>query len=80
MPFDIDRLGELIVADKRANPSNYAMLSPSPRGATIAGGEIVLSGEEDAYGHRKLGGIGELTAALLKERTGEDMIVQDRAT
>jgi 6-phosphofructokinase 1 len=36
----------------------------------------VLSGEEDAYGHRKLGGIGELTAALLKEHTGEDMIVQ----
>ena len=38
---------------------------------------MVLSGEEDAYGHRKLGGIGELTAALLKERTGQDMIVQE---
>ena len=37
---------------------------------------MVLSGEEDAYGHRKLGGIGELTAALIKERTGEEMIVQ----
>ena len=36
---------------------------------------MVLSGEEDAYGHRKLGGIGELTAALIKERTGEEMIV-----
>ena len=31
-------------------------------GATLAGGEMVLSGEADAYGHRKLGGIGELTA------------------
>ena len=45
-------------------------------GATLAGGEMVLSGEADAYGHRKLGGIGELTATLLKERTGEDIIYQ----
>ena len=76
VPFDIDRLGELLVRDKRANPSNYAMVTLS-EGATLAGGEMVLSGEEDAYGHRKLGGIGELTAALLRERTGEEMIVQE---
>jgi 6-phosphofructokinase 1 len=76
VPFDVDRLGDLLVADKRANPSNYAMVTVS-EGATLAGGDMVLSGEEDAYGHRKLGGIGELTAALLKERTGEDMIVQE---
>jgi 6-phosphofructokinase 1 len=75
VPFDVDRLGELLVRDKRENPSNYSMLTVS-EGATFAGGDMVLSGEEDAYGHRKLGGIGELTAALLKERTGEDMIVQ----
>jgi ATP-dependent phosphofructokinase / diphosphate-dependent phosphofructokinase len=37
---------------------------------------MVLTGEEDAYGHRKLGGIGQLTAELLKERTGEGMIYQ----
>jgi 6-phosphofructokinase 1 len=73
--FDIDRLAELVLHDKRANPSNYAMVTVS-EGARIAGGDMVLSGEEDAYGHRKLGGIGDLTAALLKERTGEDMIVQ----
>jgi 6-phosphofructokinase 1 len=75
VPFDVDRLGALLLADKRSNPSNYAMVTVS-EGATLAGGDMVLSGEEDAYGHRKLGGIGELTAALLKERTGEDMIVQ----
>ena len=62
VPFDIDRLGELLVDDKRANPSNYAMVTIS-EGATLAGGDMVLSGEEDAYGHRKLGGIGELTAS-----------------
>jgi 6-phosphofructokinase 1 len=75
VPFDVDRLGELLLADKRENPSNYSMVTVS-EGATVAGGDLVLSGEEDAYGHRKLGGIGELTAALLKERTGENMIVQ----
>jgi ATP-dependent phosphofructokinase / diphosphate-dependent phosphofructokinase len=75
VPFDVERLGRLLLEDKRANPSNYAMVTVS-EGATLAGGDMVLSGEEDAYGHRKLGGIGELTAALLKETTGEDMIVQ----
>ena len=45
-------------------------------GATLAGGEMVLSGEEDAYGHRKLGGIGELTSELIKEHTGQDIIYQ----
>jgi 6-phosphofructokinase 1 len=75
VPFDVERLGALLVADKRANPSNYSMLTVS-EGATVAGGDMVLTGEEDAYGHRKLGGIGELTAELLKEQTGEQMIVQ----
>jgi ATP-dependent phosphofructokinase / diphosphate-dependent phosphofructokinase len=75
VPFDIDRLGHLLVADKRANPSRYAMVTVS-EGATLAGGEMVLSGTADAYGHRKLGGIGELTGALLRERVGEDIVYQ----
>jgi 6-phosphofructokinase 1 len=76
VPCDVDKLSALLLADKRENPSNYAMVTVS-EGATIAGGDLVLSGEEDAYGHRKLGGIGEQLAQLLKERTGEDMIVQE---
>jgi 6-phosphofructokinase 1 len=75
VPFDVDRLGEQLLLDKAANPSNYAMMTIS-EGATLAGGEMVLGGDEDAYGHRKLGGIGQLTSALLKERTGSDMIYQ----
>jgi len=78
VPFDIDRLAELIMSDKRANPSNYAMVTVS-EGATILGGELHLSGEEDDYGHRKLGGIGNLTSELLKERTGEGTILQEVA-
>ncbi len=75
VPFDIDRLAELLTADKRANPSNYAMVTIS-EGAVLKGGDMMLSGEEDAYGHRKLGGIGQLTGELIKERTGEGIIYQ----
>jgi len=78
VPFDVDRLAELLLRDKRSNPSRYAMLTVS-EGATDAGGELVLSGEPDAYGHRKLGGIGQLLGEALKERTGEDIIYQQLA-
>ncbi len=75
VPFDIDALAEMLLADKAANPSNYAMLTIS-EGARMTEGEVIMSGEEDAYGHRKLGGIGALTGALLKERTGQGIIYQ----
>ncbi len=75
VPFDIDALAEMLLADKAANPSNYAMMTIS-EGARMTEGEMILSGEADAYGHRKLGGIGALTGALLKERTGQGIIYQ----
>ena len=43
VPFDVDRLGELLMRDKAANPSNYAMMTIS-EGATLAGGEMVQGG------------------------------------
>jgi ATP-dependent phosphofructokinase / diphosphate-dependent phosphofructokinase len=78
VPFDPDRLAGLLVADKDANPSRYAMVTVS-EGATAATGELVVSGEADAYGHRKLGGVGLLLGELLKERTGGDIIYQQLA-
>jgi 6-phosphofructokinase 1 len=78
VPCQIDRLAELLVADKRANPSNYAMVTVS-EGATIEGGDLHASGEEDAYGHRKLGGVGAELGELLSERTGEGIIYQQVA-
>ena len=75
VPFDIDRICELLVTDKARNPSNYAMVTIS-EGATLAGGQMMLSGEADAYGHRKLGGIGQLTGELITERTGEGIVYQ----
>lgn len=78
VPFDPERLAKLVMQDKRANPSNYAMVTIS-EGAQMIGGEIVESGEADAYGHRKLGGIGLLVGEKLKKLTGEDIIYQQIA-
>ncbi len=75
VPVDIDRIAGFLVADRRANPSNYAMVTIS-EGAVIEGGEMSLRGEEDAYGHRKLGGIGEQLGSMLKTVTGINIINQ----
>jgi 6-phosphofructokinase 1 len=78
VPFDVERLARLLVDDKRRNPSRYSMVTIS-EGATIAGGEMVLSGEADAYGHRKLGGIGAITGDLITQITGEGIVLQQVA-
>ena len=75
VPFDPDRLAELLMRDKRDNPSTSAMMTIS-EGASVQGGAVVEGGPEDAYGHRKLGGIGTTTTELLRERTGQGMIHQ----
>jgi 6-phosphofructokinase len=75
VPFDIERLAGLMMKDKAANPSRYAMMTIS-EGATMVGGEMVMGEHEDAYGHRKLGGIGQITGQALKQITGEGIIYQ----
>ncbi len=75
VPVDIKRLSDLLMEDRAANPSNYAMLTIS-EGAVIEGGDLVLSGEEDAFGHRKLGGIGVICGEMIKELTGVNVINQ----
>jgi ATP-dependent phosphofructokinase / diphosphate-dependent phosphofructokinase len=78
VPFDPQRLAELLLKDKATNPSNYAMLTVS-EGARLVEGEIVQSGVADAYGHQKLGGIGSVVGELLKEITQENIIYQQVA-
>jgi ATP-dependent phosphofructokinase / diphosphate-dependent phosphofructokinase len=78
VPFDPERLAELVYQDKKTNPSNYAMVTIS-EGAHMVGGKVVEYGETDAYGHRKLGGIGEITAEAMKTLTGENIITQKLA-
>ncbi len=65
--FDIDQLTRLLVEDRNHNPSKYSVVLVS-EGAMFKGGEMIFSGsEKDAYGHAKLGGIGDLVSEKLKE-------------
>jgi 6-phosphofructokinase len=75
VPFSAQKLGELLMQDKAANPSHYAMLVMS-EGAQEVGGEIVETGEADAFGHRKLGGVGHVMAKRLEKVTGNKTMVQ----
>ena len=65
--FNIERLTELLVTDRRKNPSRYSVLLLS-EGAMFEGGEMVFERETtDAFGHKKLGGIGDLVSEKLQE-------------
>ncbi len=75
VPFNIEKLANFLIEDKRNNASNYCMMTIS-EGAIMEGGLVVETGEADAYGHRKLGGVGEQTAAELKRITGQDIMYQ----
>jgi 6-phosphofructokinase len=75
VPFDIMRLSTFLTEDRSRNPSHYAMMTIS-EGARMEGGEMILKGDADDYGHKKLGGIGEITGQALKKVTGIDIIFQ----
>ncbi len=65
--FNIERLAELMVYDRNRNPSKYAVVLVS-EGAMFEGGEMVFQDTRtDAYGHAKLGGIGDLVSQKLEE-------------
>ncbi len=66
--FDVERLCELLSADRYSNPSKYSVVLVS-EGARFRGMEemVFQDRETDAYGHKKLGGIGDLVSTSLKE-------------
>ncbi len=65
--FDIEKLTELLVNDRKKNPSRYSIALVS-EGAMFEGGEMIFEGEAtDAYGHKKLGGIGDIVGEKVKE-------------
>ncbi len=76
VPFELDKLARLMSEDRAASLSNYAIVVVS-EGASVAGEEIIESGAADAYGHRKLGGIGQRIGDGLKEITGVNVMVQN---
>ncbi len=69
--FNIERLTELLMHDRNINPSRYSVVLVS-EGAMFEGGEMVFAEKTtDAFGHAKLGGIGDLISARLKELTAQ---------
>lgn len=76
--FDPEKLARFLADDKRRNPSGYAIMTIS-EGAQMVGGKIVEFGQADAYGHKKLGGIGAITGDAVKEITKSNIIYQQVA-
>ncbi len=72
-PFELDHLIEILVEDKRLNPSRYSFLIAS-EGAMWQGGTLGEYGEADAYGHRHKVDVGFALAEKIKERTGEEAV------
>jgi len=65
--FNIEQLTELLVHDRKKNPSRYSIALVS-EGAMYEGGEMMFEGETaDAYGHKKLGGIGDAVGEKVRE-------------
>ena len=73
---DLDKLIRLLIEEKHANPSNYALVVLS-EGAEWEGYRVQEYGEPDADGHRKKASVAELLADEIKRRTGEETIASD---
>jgi 6-phosphofructokinase 1 len=74
--FSLEKMIDLLMNDKRNNPSNYALVVMS-EGAEWEGYEIREYGEADAFGHRKKANVGEDFSDEIKKRTREETVVSD---
>jgi ATP-dependent phosphofructokinase / diphosphate-dependent phosphofructokinase len=73
---NLDKLIQLLLEDKRTNPSNYALVVLS-EGAEWEDYTVHEYGEPDAYGHRKKASVAELLADEIKRRAGVETIASD---
>jgi 6-phosphofructokinase len=74
--FNLEKMIDLLLTDKRNNPSNYAMVVLS-EGAEWEGYKVQEYGEPDAYGHRKKMNVAEAFSDEIKKRTKEETMVSD---
>lgn len=74
--FNLDRMIELLLSDKKKNPSNYSMLILS-EGAAWEGYVVQEYGEPDAYGHRKKMSVGESFSEELKKKSKQETVISD---
>jgi len=73
---DLKHLIDLLVQDKRDNPSNYSLIILS-EGAAWQGYTVKEYGEADAFGHRKKMSVAEDLSDEIKRATGEETVVSD---
>jgi 6-phosphofructokinase 1 len=74
--FELDRLIEILLEDKRNNPSSYAFVIVS-EGAVWRGRTVAEYGEADAYGHKRKVDIGQALGEEIHKRAGEETMVSD---
>ena len=74
--FNLEKMIDLLMVDKRNNPSNYSLLVLS-EGAEWEGYQVKEYGEADAFGHRKKMSVAEDLSTEVKQRTGEETVVSD---
>jgi 6-phosphofructokinase len=75
-PFELERLADLLVDDRRLNPSGYALVVAS-EGAVWTGANLEEFGEPDAYGHRRKADVGFVLAEELHRLTGVETVHSD---
>jgi 6-phosphofructokinase 1 len=73
---NLDKLIDLILEDKKNNPSHYALILLS-EGAEWEGYQVTEYGEPDAFGHRKKASVAEALDAALRKRSGDETILSD---
>ena len=73
---DLKHLIDLLIHDKRSNPSNYSLVILS-EGAEWQGYTVKEYGEPDAFGHRKKMSVAEDLSDEIRRTTGEETVVSD---
>jgi 6-phosphofructokinase len=74
--FDLDHMIDLLMTDKKNNPSNYSLVILS-EGARWNGYQVKEYGEPDAFGHRKKFSVAEAFSDEIINRTGAETVVSD---
>jgi ATP-dependent phosphofructokinase / diphosphate-dependent phosphofructokinase len=74
--FNLEKMIELLITDKRNNPSNYSLVVLS-EGAEWEGYQVKEYGDPDAFGHRKKMSVAEDLSQEIKQRTGAETVVSD---
>jgi 6-phosphofructokinase 1 len=74
--FDLDHMIELLMTDKKNNPSNYSLVILS-EGARWEGYQVKEYGDPDAFGHRKKFSVAEAFSDELTHRTKVETVVSD---